>query len=207
MGIVSTRGVAPVVGPKPRRARVVDQNVLVYCPACGSQIDGLPCAVCGAQSPVPRAGRPPSMYAGWWLRVAATVLDNLVLTVPLLGAYLLGDALVDAAVGTLASILVQAAYLIGLLARPSGQTIGNLLVGTRVRDAATGQPITSGQAVRRWVLFGCYNAVEFAGAGNSAATLILGAVVLGDILYPLMNEQKQTWHDRLAGTIVIKGLA
>ena len=132
------------------------------------------------------------------------MLDNLILIIPSLGAFLLGDDLGGTALGTLLSILVQAAYLIVLLARPSGQTIGNFLVGTRVRDAATGQAITTQQAVRRWILFAIYNAVEYAGAGNSAATLILAAVVFADFLYPLMNEQKQTWHDRFAGTIVLR---
>ncbi len=177
----------------------------MYCPSCGTQIDGLPCPVCGAASPsVVRATVATSMYAGWWLRVAATVLDNLLLIIPSLGAFLLGDDLGGAALGTFLSILVQALYLIGLLARPSGQTIGNFLVGTRVRDAATGQAITTQQAVRRWVLFAFYNAVEYAGAGNTAATFILLVVVAADFLYPLMNEQKQTWHDRFAGTIVLR---
>jgi uncharacterized RDD family membrane protein YckC len=177
----------------------------MYCPSCGTEINEFPCRVCGAQSLNAAASHAGTLvYAGWWHRVGATFFDNLVLFIPEYAAFLLGDAVANESVGVLLLIIVQACYLILLLARPSGQTVGNRIVGTRVRDAQTGQPITRQQSVRRWVLFGFYEAAQFVGAGNALSYVVLLAMLV-DFLYPLMNEKKQTWHDRFAGTVVVRG--
>ncbi|MFI5036368.1 MAG: RDD family protein [Acidimicrobiales bacterium] len=178
----------------------------MYCPKCGTRIDGFPCPVCGATSTydaVARAGAP--IYAGWWSRVGATVLDNLILAVPSLGAYLLGDAVASATVGVLLAVTVQAVYMILLLSHPSGQTIGNRLVGTRVRDARTGQAISRQQAARRWVLLGLYFGFQFVGSPRGGLTATVSLLALVDVLFPLMNPKRQTWHDLLAGTVVVRG--
>lgn len=185
------------------------QNGPMYCPSCGTEINGFPCPVCGATSLTAAAGRSTTVvYAGWWTRVGATFFDNLILLLPTLGALLIGDALASASVGVLLSIAVRAAYLIYFLSRPNGQTPGNRIMGTRVRDAATGGAITMQQAVSRWVLIGVYGLVEFSGGTASTTvstwTASLSLVALIDNLYPLMNERKQTWHDRFAGTAVVR---
>jgi uncharacterized RDD family membrane protein YckC len=181
----------------------------MYCPACGTEIDGFPCRVCGATSigaAVPRLAT--AVYAGWWTRVGATVFDWLILLIPSLGAYIVGDAVANSGIGTLLSSAVEAAYLIILLSRPAGQTLGNRLMGTRVRDVVTGGALTRQQAVRRWLPYALYDVLQYAGGGlnTSAGTwsLSISLLALIDILYPLMNDRKQTWHDRFAGTVVVK---
>ena len=179
-----------------------DHNCPVYCPSCGTAVDALPCPVCGAAAPDhPAASTPP--YAGWWQRAGATVVDNLVLLIPTYIVFLLGDAVGGWLLGAAAGLAVQGLYLVAMLSRPDGQTIGNRMVGTRVRDATTGLSITRQQAMRRWVVIGVYSALELAGTTNYAILLTIPALV--DCLYPLFNERKQTWHDRIAGTLVLRG--
>jgi uncharacterized RDD family membrane protein YckC len=166
------------------------------------------CRVCGTTS-FSRVEAPAApAYAGWWLRVGATVVDWIVLLIPSLGLYLIGDAVANSNVGTLLSTAVDAVYLIGMLSLPNGQTIGNRVVSTRVRDAATGQPITRSQAVRRWLPYLLYSIIQYAGGapGTSAGAWTASISLLGlvDILYPLMNDRKQTVHDRFAGTVVVR---
>lgn len=179
----------------------------MYCPQCGTEINDLPCPVCGATSNV-ATQRGNVTYAGWWLRVGATVADGLILLIPGLAAYLIGDAVANADVGTVLSTAVNAAYLIGMLSLPSGQTIGNRIVGTRVRDAATGQRITRSQAVRRWLPYLLYSLSQYSGGspGTTAGTWTVSISILAliDFLYSLLNERRQTWHDRFAGTVVLK---
>jgi uncharacterized RDD family membrane protein YckC len=172
----------------------------VYCPSCGSAIDDLPCPVCGAVG-FTRRDNGGGDYAGWWRRVGATVVDSLLLLIPIMA--------ISGAIGThrsvlqtLASIAIQGAYEVYLLARPRGQTIGNRLVRTVVRDEATRGQITVGQAQRRWGAVALYNLIAL--FATPAATSIVVGLALVDVTYPLFNARKQTWHDRLAGTVVLR---
>ncbi|HVB71497.1 MAG TPA: RDD family protein [Acidimicrobiales bacterium] len=180
----------------------------MYCPRCGTEINDLPCPVCGATAEV-LTQRTTVAYAGFWLRVGATICDGLILLIPGLGAYLIGDAVANADFGTALSIVVNAVYLIGMLSLPSGQTIGNRIVGTRVRDALTGQRITRSQAVRRWLPYLLYSLSQYSGGSTGTRagtwTVSISLLALVDFLYSLMNERRQTLHDRLAGTVVLKG--
>jgi uncharacterized RDD family membrane protein YckC len=141
-------------------------------------------------------------YAGWWRRVGATVIDSLLLLIPIVvvaGAFGTRRSLLQA----LASIAIQGAYEIYLLSRPSGQTIGNRVAGTVVRDATTRGQITMRQAQRRWGVVALYNLIAL--FGTTEATSIVVGLALVDVTYPLLNARKQTWHDRLAGTVVLLG--
>jgi len=172
----------------------------VYCPTCGTQIDDFPCLVCGNRG-VFDPGRGGPSFAGWWLRVGATFVDNLILFVPTYLAFLLGDYAGGFALGAVFLLATQGCYLVLLLSRPAGQTIGNRLVGTRVRDLVTGEAISRQQAVRRWLVIALYSAVQFAGTSNFLVTFSLLGLI--DCLYPLFNPLRQTWHDRLARTVVV----
>jgi uncharacterized RDD family membrane protein YckC len=196
------------MSPEPRSRDLLDQNASVYCPRCGTEINDLPCPVCGATADV-ITQRAAVSYAGFWLRVGATVADGFILLIPGLGAFLIGDAVANADVGTALSTAVNAIYLIGMLSLPSGQTIGNRIVGTRVRDAVTGQRITRAQAIRRWLPYLLYSLSQYSGGstGTRAGTWTVSITLLAlvDFLYSLMNDRRQTLHDRLAGTVVLRG--
>jgi uncharacterized RDD family membrane protein YckC len=182
------------------------QTVPVDCPRCGAPIDALPCPVCGARAAAGAAGSPD--YAGWGRRLGATLFDNLLLFVPQSAAYLVGDAIANVLVGTALALAVQGVYAVALLCQPRGQTLGNRIVGTRVRDATTLQPIGVPQALVRWLVMALYLAPEFSATRGAGATRVVGAVfvlaVLVDGLYPLVSARRQTWHDRIANTVVLR---
>lgn len=65
-------------------------------------------------------------------------------------------------------------------------TPGKLLLDCEILDAITGQPITFKQALLRY------------------AAYIVSALPLGlGFLWILWDKQKQSWHDKIAGTVVI----
>jgi uncharacterized RDD family membrane protein YckC len=75
----------------------------------------------------------------------------------------------------------------GHLQGRSGQSLGKRLLGTRLVSASTGEPIGFGRAVVR----------QFAHAVD-ALPLLLG------YLRPLWDERRQTFADRMCGTLVIQ---
>ncbi len=176
----------------------------MYCSACGSEVHGLKCTVCGAPSAGVDSGDATTglVLAGWWRRVGATIIDDLVLVIPSFVAFAVFDAVGGTIAGEIAGVAVQGLYLVLLLSSASGRTVGNLLVGTQVRDALSGGAITTSQAIRRWGLVALYSAPGL--IGNSGSTVTISIIGLIDVLYPLFNERRQTWHDRFAGSIVVR---
>ncbi len=163
----------------------------MYCPTCGAIASGTHCGACGAV--LERAPR-----SGWWRRVAATVVDNLLLLIPTTALL----ALLPSALGTLAALALQGAYQIVLLAGPRGQTVGNRLAGTRVRSISTDGPITVRQASWRWGIVVAYSALTL--PNRPLLTALAGGIGLFDVLFPLANAERQTIHDRIAATVVVR---
>jgi uncharacterized RDD family membrane protein YckC len=141
------------------------------------------------------------VLAGWWSRVTATLIDSVILIAPtLLLVLLLGNLF-----GEIAALVAQAAYLIVLQTTPDGQTLGNRIAQTRVRDALTGHTISRRQAVIRWVLIGTYGVLgTLPNSGSGGFAITVGFLALFDCLFPLWSPRKQTLHDRMAGTIVLR---
>ena len=174
----------------------------MFCANCGSSVEDSVCRVCGSRAGdvVTLDGVSP-ILAGWWSRVGATLIDTLVLTLPtLVLVVLLGNL-----VGDFAALGAQATYMIVLLTRPDGQTLGNRALGTRVRDSLTGQTITRRQALVRWIVIAIYGVLgTVPSAGPHAFAAVVSIIALADCLYPLFNARKQTIHDRIARTIVVR---
>ena len=174
----------------------------MICTNCGSPVDGATCRVCG--TPVladTRTDAVTTVLAGWWSRVGATIIDSLVLVVPTLVL----DLLLGSLIGQIVAVGVQAAYMIGLQTKPAGQTLGNRALQTRVRDALTGRTISVRQAAVRWGFIAFYGVLEvLSSTGASSLTAAVSLLALADCLYPLFNPRKQTIHDRLARTIVVR---
>jgi uncharacterized RDD family membrane protein YckC len=78
------------------------------------------------------------------------------------------------------------AYYVILEGGPSGQTLGKKALGIRVYDLAQGGPIGYGRAFIRWI-------------GRIASTI---PILLG-YFWMLWDSEKQTWHDKLAGSVVV----
>lgn len=174
----------------------------MFCATCGSSTDNEVCRVCG--TPVSSSSTidaVSTVLAGWWSRVGATIIDGLVMLVPALVL----ELLLGIFIGQIVAIGLQALYMIALLTQPDGQTLGNRAVQTRVRDSLTGRTISLRQGVIRWAIIAIYSVLEFiSSTGSGSMTVSVSLLALADCLYPLFNARKQTIHDRIARTIVVR---
>ena len=135
-------------------------------------------------APTPQAGAARGPRAGFWARFGAILLDGLILGVPfgiLMGIF--PDAI---AILYLLYFVAQIAYYVMLEGGPTGQTLGKKALGIRVYDLKQGGPIGPGRAFLRWL-----------GRIPSGVVLALG------YLWMLWDGEKQTWHDKIAGSVVV----
>ena len=143
-------------------------------------------------------------YAGFWLRLGAALIDGVLLvllSVPFLLAIYGGDYLDpqarEAAGGM--SILggwdfffnyVFPAVVTILLWMKFQATPGKMAISAKIVDAKTGDKPTSAQCIGRYLAY-------FA----SAIPFGMG------FLWVAFDKRKQGWHDKLAGTVVIRNRA
>ena len=118
-------------------------------------------------------------YAGFWRRMLAWLID--ILAIGLLSA----PFLVLGPLVYFAGAAITIAFWVKLYATP-----GKMVVSARVVDATTGQKITPGQGVIRYL---CYFL--------SAFFFCLGYIWIA------FDGRKQGWHDKIAGTVVVIGEA
>jgi len=163
------------------------------------------CPVCGRSLPANARGANDAttglMLAGWWRRVGATFGDDLILVIPTLFIVSIFAQVDGVVLGAIAGLLLEGIYMVKLLSGAKGQTVGNRIAATRVRDATSGHAITLLQAFKRWGFIAVYSAIEL--ASNPVAIYIVGFIALVDNLYPLFDPRNQTLHDKFAGTIVV----
>ena len=123
--------------------------------------------------------------AGFWRRFVSAFIDGLVVGVV--------NAVVSVLVGAspglraLLSLVISSAYFTFFHGR-TGQTPGDAALAIRVVDLrdATGRPLGYARALTRW-----------AGSILSAIPIFLG------FFWMLWDDEKQTWHDKLAGSVVV----
>lgn len=135
-------------------------------------------------------------YAGFWIRVGATLIDTLVflpiffipLTLIYGSEYWTSDAWVLGAWDVLLRYLAPLVITVWLWTRYLG-TPGKMLLRLRVLDANTGQAISTPKAIGRYL-----------GYYVSMLPLMLGFIWVG------IDKKKQGFHDKLAGTVVIRDL-
>jgi uncharacterized RDD family membrane protein YckC len=164
----------------------------------------------GWEQPLPaQSGWAGKELASWGSRVGATVLDWLILLVPIaiLIAIIFGiavgsdvGAVVVGIIGVLAYLLAVLFYAPVLMARGgerNGQTWGKQIVGIKVvRD--NGAPVELGfgflrEFVVKGLLFGTVGGFFF-----SIPTIL-------DWLWPLWDDQNRTLHDMVVSTHVVRG--
>jgi uncharacterized RDD family membrane protein YckC len=97
-----------------------------------------------------------------------------------------GGLLAAAIVLGLAGLLVVAVLYLRALGR-TGQTWGRKIVGIRVVGKDTQQPLGIGRAFLRWLIEG-----------------ILGSACLLSYLWMLWDKDKQTWHDKIMNSVVVR---
>jgi uncharacterized RDD family membrane protein YckC len=121
--------------------------------------------------------------AGWWRRFFSALIDGIVLAiVQAILRVLVGDT-----GGISLGLLVDIAYFT-YFHGSTGQTPGDMALSIKVVDLrdGTGQPIGYGRAFIRWL-----------GSILSAIPLFLG------YFWMLWDPEKQTWHDKIAGSAVV----
>ncbi|MGF7238689.1 MAG: RDD family protein [Frankia sp.] len=132
--------------------------------------------------------------AGWWRRVGASLIDGIITGVV---GYVIALATIRHSF-TFLEVILGAVYAVAMLGG-RGRTVGNLAVRTAVVPAAPGAAISSGG--------------PGAGLGYGKALLrwfvqeILAISVIGffvDVLWPLWDARKQTVHDKIASTVVVR---
>lgn len=135
-------------------------------------------------------------YAGFWIRAGAAIIDTILImlvTLPLLVA-IYGWAYFDAGkTGIVAGpadfviswVLPAVAVIAFWILKQA--TPGKMAVSTRIVDAESGNAASTGQLIGRYFAY-------------FAATIPLG---LG-ILWVAFDKKKQGWHDKLAGTVVVR---
>ena len=127
--------------------------------------------------------------ASWASRVAALVIDSIVVWAPGLMVWALFAA---AKVGSLGELVVGAGGLLYFAALDGrGQTVGKRMVGIEVRDERSGQPIGFGRALGRWLIY-------------SVLWYLLFVPGMVNALSPLWDRRHQAWHDRAVGSVVVR---
>ena len=143
-------------------------------------------------------------YGGFWIRAVAYIIDTVILS--LVNAIIeavfqaRGTAAIGAAIlnpqgsqspvyGAVVVVesLVTIAYFVGLWSY-TGATLGQRIFRLRVVDANTGQPISLGKALLRWV-----------GIFISSIACFIG------LIWVAFDSRKQGWADKIAGTLVLRG--
>jgi uncharacterized RDD family membrane protein YckC len=146
------------------------------------------------------------VYAGFWIRVLAALIDSVLVSVvayPILIAVygwssIDAGALANDPLGTLLQSLLEtirqtvfewvfATIAIILFWMFRSATPGKIIVGARIVDARTGGRPSKAQCIGRY--FGYF---------VSIFPLCLGLIWVG------IDKRKQGWHDKLAGTVVIR---
>jgi uncharacterized RDD family membrane protein YckC len=78
-----------------------------------------------------------------------------------------------------------------------GQTVGMMAIGARLVRAGTHDTVGYGRAFGRALVEQIFRIL-------GSATVVLGIVWLLDMLFPLWDKRKQTLHDKIANTVVIR---
>jgi uncharacterized RDD family membrane protein YckC len=143
----------------------------------------------------PMAAASPGSYGGFWIRLVAYIIDAIllgivgaILSVPLGVNYSDPNSLTSAAARTSNGIdLVLSFAYFTLLWSYMGASLGQRLLGMRVVDATTGQPISFGKAALRWL-----------------GLIISFFVCFIGVIWVAFDARKQGWMDKIAGTVVVR---
>lgn len=133
-------------------------------------------------------------YGGFWIRVVAALIDTillLILILPILSfiygaGYWVSESLVQGFWDIILNYIFPAIAVIVFWSYRSA-TPGKIIVKLEIVDAKTGGKPTTGQFIGRY--FAYY---------VSILPLMLGIIWVG------IDKRKQGWHDKLAGTVVVK---
>ncbi|WBA85759.1 RDD family protein [Endozoicomonas sp. GU-1] len=133
-------------------------------------------------------------FAGFWIRFGAMIIDMIVMFIVLYiplsfiygEEYWVDDKLIYGFWDILLGYVVPFAATIWFWLRYMG-TPGKMATRLRVVDATTGKKMSTGQAIGRYFAY-----------IPAMLPLGLGFIWIG------IDKRKQGWHDKLAGTVIIR---
>lgn len=133
-------------------------------------------------------------YAGFWIRVAASLIDALILLaiiLPLLYLIYGGEYFITETIAPLGTADIVLNYIFPLLFTigfwvKRSATPGKMLLGLKIVDAKTGEDISLGQSFIRYVGY-----------------IVSGMVLMLGYIWVALDIEKQGWHDKMAGTVVV----
>lgn len=133
-------------------------------------------------------------YAGFWVRFGATLIDTIILmaiTYPLLISiygwqYFSSEKFISGPADFIISWLLPIAGVIWFWTKKEA-TPGKMALSLRLVDADSGNALSVSQSIGRYLAYFV-----------SVLPLCLGFMWVG------FDAKKQGWHDKLAGTVVIR---
>ncbi len=134
-------------------------------------------------------------YVGFWMRVWTSIIDTFlisIITVPILisiyGAegYTNLDTPIEGSMGFLINWVFPFLAII-LFWIYCQATPGKMVISAKIVDAETGEKPSVGQCIGRYVAY--IPSILFFGVG---------------FLWVAVDKKKQGWHDKLAGTVVVR---
>ncbi|MEV8378582.1 RDD family protein [Kribbella sp. NPDC056861] len=133
-------------------------------------------------------GAPTGALAEWPLRVGGTLIDSALVMVP----YFIGLALGRSVHSIFLVVFALVAFGVGIWnvvirQGQTGQTLGKTVVKIKLVEATTGQPVGPGKAFIRQLTH-----------------ILDGAACYVGYLWPLWDEKKQTFADKINDTLVVK---
>jgi uncharacterized RDD family membrane protein YckC len=138
-------------------------------------------------------------YGGFGRRAVAFLIDNVIIHAAVTLVFILGLLIVDyeidlfsfAGMGSLflsyyITAVVMNLFYFTYFHGTIGQTVGKRIMGLKVLRL-TGEPLNLGVAFLRWIGY-----------------IISGMIFYLGFLWIAFDRRKQGWHDKIAGTCVIK---
>jgi uncharacterized RDD family membrane protein YckC len=125
---------------------------------------------------------PSGPRASFFRRLGAALLDAILVGI----VTAVVQAVVGRGFGSLVALAIGIGYYAYLEGGPTGQTLGKKALGIRVYDLRNGGPIGFSRGV-----------IRYFGRILSTIPILLG------YFWMLWDSEKQTWHDKLAGSVVV----
>ena len=152
---------------------------------------------------------PDVVFADWWRRAVAAVLDGLIvggLTLAVLAVASVGffadgdvgwgDLIFGALIGTIVFVALAFLYAPIIMTRTNGQTLGKMATGIRV-VRANGKPVDFGWAALREV---AVKGLVFGLLGSFTG----GIANIIDWLWPFVDKEERALHDFLVDSRVVR---
>ena len=133
-------------------------------------------------------------YAGFWIRVWASIIDTVLITIiflPILLAiygtqYFESEKIIEGPMDFLISWVLPAIAVITFWVYRAA-TPGKMAISSKIVDAQTGDQPSTGQFVGRYFAY------------------FISGLPLGlGFFWVAFDKKKQGWHDKLAGTVVVR---